>query len=171
MQTIKWTDRKFHFGYEPGYLPLFVERLSGTIARIKELTHGLSETALRYQPEGKWCIKQHIGHLTDLEELHEGRLEDFHNNLPVLRPADMTNKKTEDAGYIDKPLSILVKDFEKARNHFILHVKKFSPLQLTVKSFHPRLKEEITVVDLLFFLAEHDTSHLAQISSIIEKLK
>ncbi len=169
MEQINWIERKFNFGYAPGYLPLFIERLNSSVPRIKQLTLGLTAEELRFKPNNKWCIKQHIGHLTDLEELHEGRLQDFLNKLPALRAADMSNKKTEDTDHINTSLKILISDFQSARKNFIDKVRTFTPEQMLFKSFHPRLKQDITVVDLLFFLSEHDNAHLTHISSIIDK--
>ena len=33
-------------------------------------------------------------------------------------------------------------------------------------ALHPRLKEQIRVIDLVFFIAEHDDHHLARISEL-----
>ena len=35
------------------------------------------------------------------------------------------------------------------------------------KSLHPRLQQMITLTDLLFFIAEHDTHHLTRIASLL----
>ena len=36
---------------------------------------------------------------------------------------------------------------------------------------HPRLKKEMRVLDLAFFIAEHDDHHLARISELIRRFQ
>lgn len=169
MQQLKWIERKFNFGYGEEYLPLFVERLRSTLPRIKELTGNITDKDASFMPEGKWSIKQHIGHLTDLEELHAGRLYDFLEKKSTLRPADMDNKKTEEADHNKRTLPDLLSDFKNSREKFIRHVLEFSKEELLRKAIHPRLKEEINVIDLLHFVAEHDLFHQVHIFNIISE--
>ena len=42
-----------------------------------------------------------------------------------------------------------------------------SPQLLERTALHPRLEKPMTVVDLFFFVAEHDDHHLAQISELL----
>jgi hypothetical protein len=167
MMQIKWIERKFNFGYTPEYLPFFIERLLSTVPRIKALVKDLNEEDASVMPDGKWSVKQHIGHLSDLEELHDGRLFDFRERKKQLRAADMGNKKTEEAAHNKKNLHELIHEFESSRKKFIEHVKTFSNEELEVKAFHPRLQAEINIPDLLYFVAEHDLFHQVHISDII----
>lgn len=169
MQQLKWIERKFNFGFGPEYLPLFIERLRSTAPRIEELTMNLSNEALSFMPSGKWSVKQHIGHLTDLEELHDGRLHDFLEGKNPLRAADMNNKKTEEADHNKYSASELILNFRNSREKFIEHVLRFSDEQLQRRSLHPRLKQEINVVDLLHFIAEHDLFHQTHIAIILKR--
>jgi hypothetical protein len=168
MKHIKWTERKFIFGYSADYLNLFIERLKCTAPRIEELTKNISEEKCSFMPDGKWSIKQHIGHLTDLEELHDGRLNDFRAKLEILRAADMTNLKTEEADHNKISVTDLIKNFRSLRKRFIDHVLTFDEGELNQKSLHPRLQEQINPIDLLYFVAEHDLFHLEIISRIAE---
>src|SRR5687768_15243098 len=97
MDRTKWTERKFTFDFPDGWIFNIIERLKGTTARLYWITATLSEEELTARPNGKWSIKEHIGHLTDLEELHEGRIDDFLARKEILRAADMSNAKTESA--------------------------------------------------------------------------
>jgi hypothetical protein len=67
MQQTKWIERKFNFDFPIGILPNILERLRGTPARIKEMSHSISEFAAEQMHNNKWSIKEHIGHLSDLE--------------------------------------------------------------------------------------------------------
>src|SRR5688500_8610704 len=102
LRRTRWVEREFDFNLPVGGVPCVVERLRGTPARLEELTRGLSRELLTARNvAGAWSIQEQLGHLLDLDELHEGRLEDYAQRLPVLRPADMTNRKTEEAGHND----------------------------------------------------------------------
>lgn len=163
---IKWTERSFSFGFPLSYLPLFIERLNCTAPRIEEIVKNMSDAALSKKIEGHWSIKEHIGHLSDLEELHSGRIDDYRNELPTLRAADMTNKKTHEADHNRYTANELIARFRKTREAFIKKVEETDARYFEIKSLHPRLQQEIGITDLLSFVAEHDVQHLAAISAI-----
>ncbi len=171
MDRTKWTERTFTFDSPEGWMENILERLRGTGIRIRDLTSGLSDDVLSFQNGNSWSIKQHIGHLADLEELHSGRLDDFINNRKELRAADMTNQKTNEADHNLKNISFLVDDFISRRNSL---VKKFTGLSDEVqhlKLMHPRLQVLMRPVDTAFFTAEHDDHHLASIRQIISRTR
>src|SRR5688500_9756671 len=89
-------ERKFEFNFPLGLFSVIVERLRGCTPRIKALVAGKPEKLLGSAPHG-WSVKEHIGHLYDLEELWFGRIEDFLSGAKTLRAADMTNEKTHNA--------------------------------------------------------------------------
>jgi hypothetical protein len=93
MQKTEWFKRKFAIIEDNGILPSIIERLSGTPARIEEIAGELKPDTLTLKPEGKWSVKEEIGHLSDLEPLWLGRLDDLINGLVELRTADLTNQK------------------------------------------------------------------------------
>lgn len=167
MQPIKWTDRKFNFGYEPGYTPFFIERLRCTAARLDELTRNVSEEAASRGAGGDWSVKEHIGHLSDLEALHDGRIDDLLAGVAILRGADMTNKATYDAGHNNIPLATLLQRFRAVREEFINKVNENIERIGERQAVHPRLQQTVALPDLLFFVAEHDTHHLFRISSLV----
>src|SRR5687768_11055275 len=94
MQQTKWLDRKFYTVDDNGLLPSIIERLIGTPARIEEKLKGIEDDLLKLKINGKWSVKEEIGHLSDLEPLWLGRIHDFENNLHELRAADVSNQKT-----------------------------------------------------------------------------
>jgi uncharacterized damage-inducible protein DinB len=166
MQQIKWTDRKFFFGYDKGYIPLFIERLYGTAPRMEELLNSSGEHIASIKEGDGWSIKEHAGHLTDLERLHDGRIDDIIAGLTVLRAADMSNKDTYAANHNERTIPELLTQFRKTRNEFIERVRSLNEKYFETKALHPRLKEMVTMTDLLFFMAEHDNHHLARIAQL-----
>lgn len=93
MQQIKWFERKFDFSFQQNIFPSIIERLDGTAIRLKAKIEQLPSELLEVKPDERWSIKEHIGHLIDLEPLWQGRLDDILENKEYLRPADLENKK------------------------------------------------------------------------------
>ena len=85
----KWIERKFDFTFPLGLFPCILERLRGTPARLFEMTGSMPDEIAGKKMNDGWSIKEHIGHLSDLEELHEGRIDDFLSGLKTLCAADM----------------------------------------------------------------------------------
>ena len=167
MQRTKWIERKFTFDFPEGWIFNIVERLRGTPARLEWITATLGESKLTFQPEGKWSIKEEIGHLSDLEELHEGRINDFLVRKETLRAADMTNAKTVSANHNQRTLNDLLNEFSDTRKKFTERLSMLDDDTLLFKSMHPRLQVPMRTVDMAFFTAEHDDHHIASIRNII----
>jgi hypothetical protein len=171
MNRTKWIDRKFTFDFPEGWIFNIKERLHGTVPRIKELTNNLSHQQLTAKTDDTWSIQEHIGHLLDLEELHEGRIDDFISRKNALRAADMSNKKTNEALYNNKSLDQIINEFSSARNLFILKLNTLDDETQHFKSLHPRLQIMMRPVDVAYFTAEHDDHHLATIRMLLVDVK
>jgi uncharacterized damage-inducible protein DinB len=162
----KWFERKFDFQMPVGVFPCIAERLRGTPARLEEMTRRLPPRVLTARRGDSWSIQEHAGHLIDLDELHAGRLEDYANGLGVLRPADLTNRKTFEAGHNDSPLEDLLAAFRAARLGFLRRLEALNEDELAVSALHPRLHVPMRVIDMAVFVAEHDDHHLATITEL-----
>lgn len=167
MIRTKWTERKFSFDFPEGWIFNIMERLRGTIPRMTWMTFSLEEEDLVLKPEGKWSIKEHIGHLIDLEELHEGRIDDFLARKEILRAADMTNERTAQANHNERKLEELLSTFSMQRNRFISRLHELDEETSNFRSLHPRLQVMMRPVDVAYFTAEHDDHHLASMRTIV----
>jgi DinB family protein len=167
MQRTKWVDRKFTFDHPTGWLPDIIERLRGTEPRLRAMTASLSEEALARKPDGSWSIKEHIGHLGDLEALHEGRIDELEARKDALQPADMTNARTNEAHHNEQPLEQLHERFATLRNHLIMRLEQLDDSTQEWAAMHPRLGVRMRPIDVAYFTAEHDDHHLATIRSLI----
>jgi hypothetical protein len=167
MQRTKWVERKFHFDFPVGIMPSILERLRGTPVRVNKIAASLTDAQLRIKPEGKWSIQEHIGHLADIEELHEGRIDDFLAGKEMLRAADMTNAKTSKSSHNDKKIEDILREFRDKREHFVSRLVKLDDKVHESKSMHPRLQVPMRPVDMAYFTAEHDDHHLASIREIM----
>jgi hypothetical protein len=102
----------------------------------------------------------------DLDELHDGRLDDFLAGTPVLRAADMTNRKTHEADYNRRPIAELLANFRRERERFVARLDAWDPGLVSLTAIHPRLQQPMRVIDMAFFTAEHDDHHLARMTEL-----
>jgi uncharacterized damage-inducible protein DinB len=163
---MRWVDRHFTFNLPEDLFPVVVERLRGTPARIEDKVRALSTALLTRREGDDWSIQEHIGHLLDLDELHAGRLDDFLAGAPVLRAADMTNRKTVEASHNDRPLDDLLRSFRREREAFVARLDAWDEGLLTATALHPRLQQPMRVIDMAWFTAEHDDHHLARMTEL-----
>ena len=147
--------------------PEILERLRGTPLRLAERASLAPPRLLTVRAGGAWSIQDHVGHLLDLEALWAGRLDDFDGGQEALRPADLENRATWEAEHNSRPLSDLLAGFHGARSEILARCEGMDERDLARTAFHPRLRQPMTVADLLFFVAEHDDHHLASITQLI----
>ena len=166
MKKTEWFKRKFPVIDDNGILPPIIERLGGTPARLEDLAGNLNNALLTVKPGGKWSVKEEIGHLSDLEPLWLGRLEDILNGLPELRAADLTNQRTHTANHNTTDIKLLLQQFRTQRQLYVNRLRGLNDGQLLNSSLHPRLKTPMRIIDMAYFVAEHDDHHLASIREI-----
>ncbi len=166
----EWTAHVFNLGIDPGWAHNIMTRVQDTEIRLKHYCAPLTDAQLSHRPNGAWSIKEHIGHLIDLEPLHQGRLQQLAVLQPELTGADMSNAKTEAADHNAQSLEALLEEFRRVRTAFIREFKALPSASLQHAAQHPRLKVPMKPVDVLFFVAEHDDHHLATILENIDTL-
>ena len=164
---MKWFERKFDFTFPVEQLPNLVVRLQGTPARLEEMLRAVSLDVLRAKPEGRWSVQEHAGHLLDLESLWQARVDDFLADKDTLTAADLTNRKTHEAGHNTRALPEILAEFRAARGYLLNCVDNLPPAAFTRTIQHPRLQQPMRLVDHLYFAAEHDDHHLARIREMI----
>lgn len=164
--SLRWFDRRFAFDLPAGMFPFVVERLRGTPARIEDKVRGLPPALLTRRDGDSWSIQEQIGHLLDLDELHAGRLDDFLAGTPVLRAADLTNRKTAEAEHNQRPLADLLAAFRREREAFVVRLDAWDLGTMSRTALHPRLQQPMRVLDMAFFTAEHDDHHLARMTEL-----
>ena len=75
----QWTDHIFSLDIDPGWAGNILTRVRDTEIRLHHYCKHLDDAQLSMKPDGGWSIKEHIGHLIDLELLHHGRLKELEN--------------------------------------------------------------------------------------------
>lgn len=166
-RQLPWVERKFSFDFPTDLYPEIIVRLAGTPARLEELTAGLSVRALVERHDGSWSIQENFGHLLDLEDLLEGRLDDYESGAEELRAADMSNRATEAAGHNDRAIDGLLRQFRERRESIVRRLEGLPPDAFARSAFHARLALQKRLIDTCYFFAEHDDHHIARIVGLI----
>ena len=136
--------------------------------QVAAAVSGLPEKVLRYKPTpDKWCILEILGHLADIEIVYAYRLRQMlADKKPVIAPMDQ-NEWARNLAYMETPPAELIALYGLNRHANLRLLQRLKPADLEKSAFHPEMKKEITVAELVEKMGAHGTGHLAQ----IEKLK
>ena len=171
IEQLGWLDRNFAFDQQVGVFPVLLERLRGTVARAKDIVLNVPEEMLAERVANRWSVKEHIGHLIDLERLNHQRLHEFLSRVGILSPADMENRHTEKGGHRSIPIANTTARLASGRAPFIKRLEALTENEVAIVAVHPRLQKPIRLLDWVYFLAEHDDHHLALARGVLTKLK
>lgn len=162
MSTLPWFERNLKFGLPKEMLPFF-ERLEGTIVRIQAKVKGIDDNTLSEKYHGKWSIKQHIGHLAEVDEIANKRLDEMVAGVSPMSPAVF-----EPQDYNPWPIEKVLELLNSNRTKNLKKYQSLAEADLLKSSLHPRLQVMMTPVDLAWFDAEHDDHHLVAINKLIK---
>jgi hypothetical protein len=158
-----WAQRTFSFVHPPWMLADFVERLRGVIPRLEVLLVGVDDSRARLQPDGKWSIAQNVGHLSDVEELWQERLEDLRHGRKTYTPAVGARFQELAKRHQERPLAETLRELGQRRSRLVDALAQASPELQKASAFHERLQVPMRLVDCAQFYAEHDDHHLIRI--------
>ena len=162
-----WIQRTFSFEFPVGKYPDLIERVRGTPVRIEERVTGVSQKRLTHRVGNSWSILENVGHLLDLGYLPLRRIEQILAGEDVLIAADMSNKKTHQAGHNQNDSAELLAAFRAERRQLVATLEGLSEEDWGKSALHPRIEQPMRVVDIAYFDAEHDDYHLARIGELI----
>lgn len=166
-EAAKWFERRFEFTFPVELYPNLCVRLRGTPARLEEIVGPANQEALVRKEAEKWSAQEIAGHLLDLEPLWLARVEDFIAGGTDLTVADLSNRKTHEARHNERAMAEILIEFRGARSRLLEKLAVLDPPIFGKTALHPRLKTPMRLVDHLYFVAEHDDHHLAQIWNLI----
>lgn len=146
--------------------PSTVERVRGTPARVEVLVHGLSHAILTRRLGSDWSIQEQIGHLLDLESLWATRLDELIAGAEHVTAWAGNNQATYDANHNANGLDDILNQFRAVRGSFVDELDMLDDTLIERSALHPRLLTPIRIVDLAYFIAEHDDFHLAEITRL-----
>jgi hypothetical protein len=141
----------------------FVERLRGVLPRLDALLVGVDDSRARLQLEGKWSIAQNIGHLSDVEELWQERLEDLKNGRQTYTPAVGSRFQELAKRHQARSVAETLQELKTRRSRLVEALAQASPELQAASAFHERLQVQMRLVDCAQFSAEHDDHHLIRI--------
>ena len=167
---VPWLNRKFELDFPVEEWPAILERLRAVPDRLEELVRPLPadvRTSRTSRTGDTWSIQEHAGHFGDLEDLHLGRLDDYDAGVDFLRAADLSNRRTDEAGWNGKPVDEALAAFRERREELVRRLEALDPARFAQTAVHPRLHVPMRIVDMMKFAAEHDEHHLATIAERI----
>jgi DinB superfamily len=168
VERMLWFEREFSFDFLPLWMyPNILERVRGTPARLEDLIRSARPETLTQRDHDKWSIQEQAGHLLDLEPLGMNRLDDFEAGRETLHAADLSNRRTHEADHNANSIENILAAFRAERMEFLRRLDAYDEAFVQRVAIHPRLKQQIRVLDLAYFIAEHDDHHLARISELI----
>jgi len=136
--------------------------------QIAVAVSGLPDKVMRYKPApDKWCILEILGHLTDIEIVYAYRLRQMlADSKPVIAAMDQ-NEWARNLGYMDVPAPELIALYGLNRHHNLRLLRRIKPADLDKSAYHPELKRDVAVAEIVEQMAGHGPNHLEQ----IERLK
>ncbi len=161
-----WFKRIFNFAAADNDYQNSLDRIRHTPERLGTLLAEIPEQYHDVQHLQKWSIKEHIGHLWDLEPLWLGRIRDIMENKQEMRAADLENKKTHETNHNDHSAECLLNRFSDNRQLLLNELDSLLESDILRSSLHPRLKKPMRIRDLVYFVAEHDDHHLDSIQGL-----
>jgi hypothetical protein len=99
------------------------------------------------------------------------RLDDYEAGRETLHAADMENRRTHEANHNSNSIENILAAFRTERMEFVRRLDAYDEAFVQRTAIHPRLKMKIRVIDLIFFISEHDDHHLARISELIRMFR
>ncbi len=162
-----WFERRFTFDLPVAAAPGLLERLRGTPARLSDRLAGFPVGRLTLQAHGRWSILENVGHLGDLEELWATRVDDLATGRDTLGAADLENRRTHEAHHNSRTLDDLIARLRGPRLELVRQLEEADEADWLRSALHPRLLKRMRLLDLAFFIAEHDDHHLATISDLL----
>ena len=155
-----WLEKQFDFDFPASKYVEFLQFLRETPAKIEILVKELSKEVLIRRDEDSWSIQENIGHFLAAESLFLGRLDDYENNAPVLRPARFEDNPTDKANFNERDIHRILDEFRAQREIYISRLDALKPEDFEKSILHPRLNKPMRLCDMLSFHVAHDEHHL-----------
>ena len=166
----KWFERAFSLDTRITEKDVLFRRLREAPGRVARDVEDIPDAVTRQRPPDRWSIAEHVGHLADLEPLWLGRVQDVLDGRERLREADLQNRATWEANHNAREVEEIIADFVRLRGALVDAVTALDDGSLQRAALHPRLGQPMSILDLCFFVAEHDDHHRGIIRSLRTEL-
>jgi hypothetical protein len=162
-----WEKRRLSFGKGMDELPVLLERVLGTAARLMDLTAHEPLERLSLRRQGSWSVLEHIGHLIYLQDRMDERVDDFAAQRSCLCRIELGDQERVLSGYTSRALGDVLEEFRLKRVYFVERIQGLDPGALRHAAQHPCQSERMTVADMVLYLAEHDDHHLVLMRKLL----
>ncbi len=167
LRMMPWLERRFPAALPSSMFPTLLERLRGTPARVEDRLLGLDNARLARRDGDAWSVLENLGHLIFVEALWAGRVDDLEASAAEMRAARFEAWLVRAAEFDVRPAGHLCSAFRAKREALVARLASLDKDVLTHAAWHPRLRQPMGVVDLMYMAAEHDDHHLARISELL----
>ena len=138
---------------------LILEHLEKNLCATTEFMRALHKEKLTYRyAEGKWTIKEIIGHLIDDERIYTYRALRFARNDQTELPGFEQGDYARESGANERPLSNLLEEFATVRKSTIALFNSFDDRVLTRSGIASG--NVMSVRAIAYHLAGHELRHM-----------
>ena len=129
---------------------------------------GLPDATLRYKPSPeKWCILEILAHLADMEVVLSYRMRQMlADDKPTIAPIDQ-DAWARNLHYMEMTPAELVALYGLNRHASLQLLRRIKHEDLNKSAYHPEMKRDMTVAEIVERMGIHGANHLGQ----IERLK
>ncbi|WP_020533251.1 DinB family protein [Flexithrix dorotheae] len=164
MNQIGWFERQFEFPGNQNIFPSLLERLEGTSIRLRVKTLKISDSIQVIRPEGKWSIMENIRHLLEMELVWQKFISSI---LKGKRIINLSNTKSPASPQLNNEnVDHLLIQFADQRRITLETISKLKNDKIFKNAFYTPLQRPLSILDLAYYMAEHDDHHLARITNI-----
>ena len=146
-----------YFNNVKGNDPL--KNLEDQFREIQSLLQSLQEEKTNYAyAEGKWSVKEVIGHIIDTERIMCYRALCISRKEKKSLPGFEQDDYVKEANFKERTMTNLLEDYQVVRKSTINLFKNFTEDMLNQRGIAN--EKEITVLALLYIIAGHEMHHL-----------
>ena len=158
-----WLQRSWAFDDVPPDEVL--ARLRTAPDRAAAAFQGVSTNTQTRRVDGTWSMRTNLGHLADLEQLVQARVDDFVAQRSELSPWT-GNEETDITAHEERTAEELCAAFRSVRAQTMTRLDALEASAFAREALHPRLGRPMRLIDLCVFHAEHDDHHIARLREL-----
>jgi hypothetical protein len=148
-----------------------IEAAENNPKQLAAAVSGLPAASLRFKPAPeKWSILEILGHLADVEIVFGHRIRQIlAEEKPVIAAMDQ-NAWARNLGYMETPPAELIALFGVNRHHNLRILRRIKAGDLDKSAYHPELKRDILLSEIVEKLDRHTENHLRQIEELKKEI-
>jgi hypothetical protein len=150
----------FYAGYIKNITGDVIKALEDQLNSAKSFLKAIPQDKIDFRyAEGKWSIKEVVGHLIDNERVMAYRALSFSRNEKQSLPGFDENDFIKESNYSKRDYTDLVDELRKVRESNLIMFKSFSDEILDRRGIANN--SEITVRAILYIIAGHELHHIS----------